>query len=75
MFNILIISTISSIILSFFTYLIDSIDNNEEELDLNKYIKYFFLNFLVFSISLYLFTLFFKNDIDSMSLNVDIPNF
>lgn len=75
MFDILIITIISSIFLSFFTYLHDSLDINEEEIDLQKYIKYFFLNMIVISISIYLYSLFYRTDIDSMNLNVDIPNF
>lgn len=76
MFDILIITVISSIFLSFFTYLHDSLNQDEEEpLDLEKYIKYFFLNGVVIFTSIYLYSLFYKSDIDSMNLNVDIPNF
>lgn len=76
MFDIIIISFLGSLFLSFFIYLSDSLDQDEEEVfDLQKYIKYFFLGMIVVSISLYLYTLFYKNDIDSMNVNVDIPNF
>lgn len=75
MFDILIISSISAVFLTFFIYLHDSLDSDEEEFDLQKYIKYFLLNLLVLSVSTYLYSLFYKTDIDSMNLNVDIPNF
>lgn len=74
MFDILIISILSGLFLSFFQYLSDSVDENEI-LDLQKYIKYFFLNTIMISLSIYIFSLFYKNDIDSMNVNVDIPNF
>lgn len=74
MFDILIISILSGTFLSFFQYLSDSVDE-DEVLDLQKYMKYFFLNTIMISLSIYIFSLFYKNDIDSMNLNVDIPNF
>lgn len=74
MFDILIISILSGVFLSFFQYLSDSVDE-DEVLDLQKYMKYFFLNTIMISLSIYIFSLFYKNDIDSMNLNVDIPNF
>ena len=76
MFDILIISVISGLFLSFFIYLSDSIDSEEENIiDLQKYMKYFFLNTIMISLSIYIFSLFYKNDIDSMNINVGIPNF
>lgn len=74
MFDILIISILSGLFLSFFQYLSDSVDE-DEALDLQKYMKYFFLNTIMISLSIYIFSLFYKNDIDSMNVNVDIPNF
>lgn len=74
MFDILIVSFFSSLFLTFFTYLSDNIDS-EEVFDLQKYIKYFFLNIIVIVITIYIFSLFYKCEIDGMNMNVDIPNF
>ena len=75
MFNILIISIISSIFLTFFQYIHDSLNTEEEIFDIQKYIIYFFINlFSIFS-SIYLFNIFTKNDIEKMNLNVGIPDF
>lgn len=76
MFNILLISIISSIFLTFFQYIHDSLNMKDDEIiDIQKYIVYFFINiFSIFS-SIYLFNLFTKSDIEKMNLNVEIPDF
>jgi cell division protein FtsL len=70
MFNILLSTLIASFALTFFNY----IDSNlmKDDNDLNKYLKYFIINFTVIFLTLYFFSL--NNSIDDYIVNVDIPN-
>lgn len=75
MFDILVISFFGSLFLTFFIYLSDSVDSDEETIDVQKHMKNFFISMIVFPVCIYIFSLFYKSDIDSMSVDVDIPNF
>tara|TARA_B110000285_G_C15013151_1_gene557559 strand:- start:712 stop:933 length:222 start_codon:yes stop_codon:yes gene_type:complete len=69
----LISSVIASSVLTFLYY----IDSNltEEDNDLNKYLKYFFINFFVIFITVYIFGLKNNSSIDSYTVNVGLPKF
>ena len=69
----LISSIIASSVLTFLYY----IDSNltEEDNDLNKYLKYFFINFFVIFITVYIFGLKNNSSTDSYIVNVGLPKF
>lgn len=76
MFDILIITFICSIFLTFFHYIYDNLNVSEEEvLDIQKYISYFLINTFSIFCGIFLFSLFNKSDIDSMNIDVKIPDF
>ena len=75
MFDILIISLICSIFLTFFQYIYDNLNIEDEVLDIQKYISYFLMNMFSLSSGIFLFSLFYKNDIDSMNIDVKLPDF
>jgi len=66
-------SLIASSVLTFLYY----IDSNliEDDNDLNKYFKYFFINFFVIFITLYIFGLNNSNSIDNYTVDVGLPKF
>ena len=75
MFDILIISLICSIFLTFFQYIYDNLNIEDEVLDIQKYISYFVMNLFSLSSAIFLYSLFYKNDIDSMNIDVKLPDF
>ena len=75
MFDILIISVICSIFLTFFQYIYDNLNIEDEVLDIQKYISYFVMNMFSLSSAIFLYSLFYKSDIDSMNIDVKLPDF
>jgi len=75
MFDILIISVICSIFLTFFQYIYDNLNIEDEVLDIQKYISYFLMNMFSLSCAIFLYSLFYKSDIDSMNIDVKLPDF
>jgi len=75
MFDILIISVICSIFLTFFQYIYDNLNIEDEVLDIQKYISYFLMNMFSLSSAIFLYSLFYKSDIDSMNIDVKLPDF
>jgi len=76
MFVTLLITIITSIFTTFFLYLHDSLNlDDESEYDINKYIFYFIIiSFCIFS-SLFLFNIFNNSDMSNMNVEVELPNF
>jgi len=69
----LISSIIASSVLTF-VYYIDS-NLTEEDNDLNKYLKYFFINLFIIFITLYIFGLNNISSIDNYTVDVGLPKF
>jgi len=69
----LICSCIASSVLTFLYY----IDSNliEDDNDLNKYLKYFAINFFVVFVTIYIFSLTNSSGIDNYTVNVGLPKF
>ena len=69
----LLYSLIGSSVLTFLYY----IDSNliEEDNDINKYLKYFGINFAVIFITIFIFNLSNSSNIDNYTVNVGLPKF
>jgi uncharacterized membrane protein len=69
----LICACIAAAVLTFLYY----IDSNlvEEDNDLNKYLKYFGVNFAVIFVTIYIYSLKGGSGIDSYTVNVGLPKF